>query len=69
MAQEAQAPPREPILVKIPEAAQILTLSRTKVYRLIRENKLPVVRFDSSVRVPLTELRAMIASRIEHGGS
>ncbi|MDQ3045089.1 MAG: helix-turn-helix domain-containing protein [Chloroflexota bacterium] len=65
MAQEAQAPPSERLLVKIPEAAEILSISKSKLYALIRRREIATVRFDGAVRVPLAELREMVAARVD----
>ena len=65
MAQEAQAPPSERLLGKIPEAAEIHSISKSKLYALIRRREIATVRFDGAVRVPLAELREMVAARVD----
>jgi len=37
------------------------------VYELIREGEIPAIRLAGTIRVPLAELRAMIASRASGG--
>jgi excisionase family DNA binding protein len=39
------------LIITIREAAELLGLSESTVYRLARENKIPVVRIGASVRV------------------
>ena len=41
----------QPLLLRIPEVAVSLQLSRAKVYRLIYDEGLPVVHFGRAVRV------------------
>ncbi len=41
----------EKLLYRIPEVAAYLSLSRTKVYELVRAGALPSVRIDGSRRV------------------
>jgi excisionase family DNA binding protein len=46
------------LAVSIEDAAEMLSLSRQKVYELIAREGLPVVRFGKSVRVPVADLKA-----------
>ena len=41
-----------PILLRIPEAAQLVGLGRSSIYELISAGDLPVVRVGRAVRVP-----------------
>ncbi|MGH7776551.1 MAG: helix-turn-helix domain-containing protein, partial [Candidatus Dormibacterales bacterium] len=43
-------------LLRVEEAADRLSLGRSKVYELIREGRLPVVHIGRSVRVPVRSL-------------
>jgi excisionase family DNA binding protein len=54
---------RERLLVKIPEAANRLGLSRSTVYELIASGELRVIRYGRAVRVPVAELVAWIERR------
>lgn len=49
-------------LLKVTEAAEILSLSRSRVYELTKEgdDPLPVIHIGSSVRVPVVALRAWV---------
>ena len=50
----------EPILIRVPEAARILGISRSKAYELINDGRLPVVRLGMSIRVNRSALLALI---------
>ena len=47
------------------EAANVLRLSRAKVYQLIEREGLPTVRFGRAVRVPVDSLQDWLQERIE----
>lgn len=47
------------LLLRIPEAAEMLGLSRSKVYDLL-ENGLPFVKIGRSKRIPVTGLRKWV---------
>jgi excisionase family DNA binding protein len=55
----------ESLLLRVPEAAQLLGLGRTTTYDLIARGEIPVVRVGRAVRVPREALVAWIASRRE----
>lgn len=48
----------EPILISPAKAAELLGVSRSTAYLLIRTGQIPVRRVSSRLRVPLEELRA-----------
>ncbi|MGH7883446.1 MAG: helix-turn-helix domain-containing protein [Candidatus Dormibacteraceae bacterium] len=50
-------------LLRSEEVARILGVSRTKAYEMMASGRLPVVRFDRTVRVPMGRLREWIANR------
>ena len=56
-------------LLRIEEAADLLSLGRSKVYELIRDGRLPVVHIGRSARVPVRALddfvEALIAEAAE----
>ena len=39
-------------LARIPEAAQFLSISRAKAYKLVNDGEIPSKRFGKSVRIP-----------------
>lgn len=47
-------------LVRVAEVAELLTLSRSKVYQLMETGDLPYVRFGKSRRVPLEAVDRLI---------
>lgn len=56
------------ILLKPSEAAELVSLSRSEVYELIRDGIIPSVRVGKSLRVPVRELKAwaeQLASQVE----
>jgi excisionase family DNA binding protein len=53
------------LLLTIGEAAELLGLSESTVYRLARENKIPVVRIGASVRVNRRQLEEWIEKHTE----
>ena len=53
----------QPLLLNINEVAQVLRLSRTKVYELIAVAGLPTVRFGKSVRVSVVALQEWIEQK------
>ena len=55
----------ERILLRVPEAAEALGLSRAFVYELMAEGSLPVVRFGRAVRIPAQALRAWATAHAE----
>jgi excisionase family DNA binding protein len=57
----------ESVLLRIPEAAQRLGLSRTMAYQMVRRGELPVVRIGRAVRVPLHALELWVAANTTGG--
>jgi prophage regulatory protein len=55
----------QPLLITVEEAAQMLSIGRTKLYDLIRYEGFPVVRFGKMVRVRPSELQEWLESRKE----
>ena len=51
------------LLLDIPQACEVLCLSRATVYRLIYREGLPVVHFGRSVRVPVIALNDWLEQR------
>ncbi len=52
--------PIQPMLLTIPEVVKCLHISRAKIYRLIQQGSLRVVREGKSVRVSVDTVRAWI---------
>jgi excisionase family DNA binding protein len=54
-------------LLNTVEVAEILRISRSKVYRFLKTGDLPSVRMDRSVRVRKKDLEEFIESHIYNG--
>jgi excisionase family DNA binding protein len=52
---------RDALLLRIPDAAGLLGIGRTTLYKLIDEGELAVVRIGRAVRVPIVEVHAFVA--------
>lgn len=66
MLNEDKSPNNNRILLRVPEAAQLLGLSRATLYALLAEdNQIPVVRIGRSVRIPLAGLQQWVDQRTE----
>jgi len=53
------------LLYRVPEVAEYLSLSRAKVYQLIRAGRLPSVRIDGARRIRGEDLRRYVAALVE----
>jgi excisionase family DNA binding protein len=50
----------EPHLVRVHEAARLLSLSRSTIYEMLDRGELPSVRCGAARRIPLAALRAWV---------
>ncbi len=57
-----------PFLLKIEDAAEMLSISRAHIYKLIQSGHLHVVHLGRSVRVPAGELERLISDLTAEGG-
>jgi len=48
------------LCVTVPEAAKMLGISRNFCYQLVREGKLPSIRFGKRILIPLAALEKML---------
>jgi len=53
----------QPLLLSIPDVAASLGLGRSKVYELIAQEGLPVIRFGRAVRVSAASLQKWVEQR------
>jgi excisionase family DNA binding protein len=53
------------VLLRIPEAAERLALSRSAVYRLIWSGELPVVKIGTAIRIPSDAIREWVEARVQ----
>ena len=61
--------PGEVLALKPEQAAQLLQISRSRIYELIRENKVPHVRVGNSIRIPRRALEAWLEEQLVAGRS
>jgi excisionase family DNA binding protein len=59
---------RPPITISVREAAQLLGISKSHAYDLIRQEQLPHVRLGRRVVVPYRELEEWVRSHIDGDG-
>jgi excisionase family DNA binding protein len=64
---EPSTPPLEPLL-SIADVAEILRISESGVYRLMRSNELPPVRIGGRTLFSPDSVRALIAARSDQAG-
>jgi excisionase family DNA binding protein len=60
-AQPKLEPAVEPLLVRVEEAARILSLSRSTIYEMMDAGELPSVRRGTARRIPVAALRDWVA--------
>ena len=60
---ERSANRQDALLLRIPDAAGLLGIGRTTLYKLIDEGELAVVRIGRAVREPIVEVHAFVARR------
>lgn len=58
----------EPELLRVTEAAQLLALSRTKVYEMAERGEIPVLKIGTAVRIPRRKLLDWIEAQTTGGG-
>ena len=56
----------QPLLLSIPDVAASLGLCRSKVYELIAQEGLPVIRFGRAVRVSAASLQKWVEEQEQH---
>lgn len=57
-------PAAEPLLVRVEEAARMLSLSRSTIYEMLDAGELPSVRRGTARRIPLEALRAWVQQQL-----
>ena len=55
------------LLLTVPEAAEALAISRSKLYELIAAGLIRSVRIDGSRRVPVEALQTYVAQLLDQG--
>lgn len=51
---------KDRLLLRVPEAAEALGISRSQMYQLVAAGVVPVIRIGRSVRVPIEALRQWV---------
>ena len=64
---DADGPPA--LLLTVPEAARLLAIGRTSLYRLIENGNLRVVKIGRATRVPVAELRTFVGEARQSPGA
>lgn len=62
---EGAANRRTPLLCTVEEAAEMLSIGRTKTYRLIAAGQIRTIRIGRRRLVPISELEALITELLE----
>jgi excisionase family DNA binding protein len=55
--------PVHPISVRIPVAVQLIGVSRSRIYELIRDGEIETVKIGTTTLIPMDSLERLIASR------
>jgi excisionase family DNA binding protein len=55
----------EPLLVRVEEAARMLSLSRSTIYEMMNAGELPSVRRGTARRIPLAAIRQWVATHTD----
>jgi excisionase family DNA binding protein len=61
-------PAVEPLLVRVEEAARILSLSRSTIYEMMDAGELPSIRRGTARRIPVAALHAWVNRQIGSSG-
>jgi excisionase family DNA binding protein len=61
--------PKTKLLLKVTEAAELLSIARSKAYQMVQDGQLPSVRIGTSLRVPAAELNDYVAKLIRENAA
>jgi len=53
-------PTIEPLAVRIPEACRMIGIGRSKLYELIADGTIEVVKIGSATVIPVSQLKALV---------
>jgi len=59
---------KEPLLLRVPAAAKLLDVSRSKLYDLIHQGVVPSIRLGNCLRIPVERLRTWIQDNSDGNG-
>lgn len=68
MTADGRQPVAEPISVRIPDAARLTGLSRSRLYELMKSGEIEFVKVGGSTLIPYDGLRAFIAGHRHREG-
>jgi excisionase family DNA binding protein len=60
MYRESEMITNDKLLLRISEAAEMLSVARSKAYAMVQAGELPVVRIGKSVRIPVRALNEYV---------
>ena len=55
------------LCITVPEAAEMLGISRNFAYELVKQGQLPVIRFGKRLLIPKVGLERMLEKGVENG--
>jgi excisionase family DNA binding protein len=55
------------LLIRVSEAAEMLSVARSKAYLMVNAGELPSVRLGKSVRIPIEALKDWVAKQTAEG--
>ena len=55
------------LCITVPEAAEMLGISRNFAYELVKQGQLPVIRFGKRLLIPKVALERMLEKGVENG--
>ncbi|WP_086852242.1 helix-turn-helix domain-containing protein [Amycolatopsis kentuckyensis] len=59
------SPEHDPLLVRVEEAARLLSIGRTRVYDLVRTGELPSVKIFGSRRIPRASIDRYVTTLMQ----
>jgi excisionase family DNA binding protein len=65
--QRDRQPTITPLLVRVDEAARLLSLGRSTIYEMIASGELPLVTYGTARRIPVAALEQWVAARTAYG--
>jgi excisionase family DNA binding protein len=63
---DTATPQVEPLLVRVEEAARILSLSRSTIYEMLDRGEISSIRCGAARRIPMAALRAWVDQQLAH---
>lgn len=60
--------PIEPLALKVEQVAQLLAVSRSQAYALVRAGRIPSVKVGNAIRVPRRALEAWLDEQTRRAG-